>query len=178
MEYWEFELEADRSLADREFARSAEFYEKAISALPHDNPQRPYILKELYLGLAQALLSAGKASFAFDALERLVVDDPRGVYASYPEYWSTLAAVHRELGNTGEAERALQQGQEVVISTDWLTPLEQAEKLLAQRRYRESIELFERSIRANPGEAGTASALQAAEEGRRKALERLKRHRD
>lgn len=177
VEYWEFELEADRNLAEREFARSAELYEKAISLLPRDHPQRPYVLKSLFLGLADALLGARRPSVALDALERLAVEDPRGVYASYTEYWSTLAAVHRELGNTEETEHALQQEREVEISTDWLTPLKEAEKLLAQRRYRESLELFERSIRANPGEAGTASALQAAEDGRRKALEMLKRQR-
>ena len=57
----------------------------------------------------------------------------------------------------------------------WLEELEAGERLLREGKARESIVHFERSIRVNPGEAGTANAEEAAREGIRAAKALLRR---
>lgn len=58
---------------------------------------------------------------------------------------------------------------------DWIEALRQGEKLLQAGRAAESLAYFRRSQKDNPGEMGTAGALDPAREGLATALDRLGR---
>jgi tetratricopeptide (TPR) repeat protein len=131
---------------------------------------RHYLDLGICLENAQAFLNAGDAESALNTLENFAANDSRGIHAAYAEFYDTLAACQQSLGDH-------QHRRDTRIETmqlDWGAALTRGQQLLKAGQAKEAIDWFKRSIKANPGEYGTASAIATAEDGIKAAQALLK----
>ena len=131
----------------------------------------PYLDFTQCLERAKTFLHQGDAESALNVLEAFAANDYRGIHTCYPEFYEILSICQRSLGK--DARNAESQVEEMRL--DWVTALRKGQQLLKAGRARESIGYFERSLQANPGEAGTASGWEAARLGIEAAKALLKR---
>lgn len=135
---------------------------------------------ENYLELGRCLarakehLNHGDAHAALAELEGFAADDFRGVHTAYPEFYEILLICQRALGQN--SRNSASQIEEMRL--DWMTALDKGRQLLRAGRAKESIAYFQRSLKTNPGEAGTAAAWEEAEQGIRSAKALLKRQKE
>jgi tetratricopeptide (TPR) repeat protein len=121
---------------------------------------------------ARQRLGTGDPKAALQILEDLAGRDPRGVYMALPDYYEILIACKKNLGLDCRNEESMV----AELGMDWMKAHELARRLLGAKRYKESLIHFQRSISANPCEAGTTSGLYEAYRGMAAALKALGRH--
>ena len=114
-----------------------------------------------WLNRAKERLNQGDAAGALKVLEDLVDRDVSGRHTSSALYYLLLEVCQTALDLDPRQAR----GQALETSLDWLSSLKKGQELLRVGRAEESIAYFRRSLRGNPGEAGTASAEDAARRG-------------
>ncbi len=142
---------------------------KQTVAPPHIS--KPYLDFGRCLEEATGFLNQGDAKSALNILETFAGNDYRGIHTAYPEFYEILRACQQSLGlKTLRAESQIEE-----MQLDWMTALTKGQQLLKAGRAKESIAYFNRSLKANPGEAGTASAVEEARLGIKSAEALLKR---
>jgi tetratricopeptide (TPR) repeat protein len=138
-------------------------------AVAEDSGMYPDMAKSM--NKAKEFLNLGNADAALKSLETFMAGDFRGVHTTVPEFNALLFACQQALGiDTRNIENRIAE-----MRLDWLSALKKGEELLRKGQAEESIAYFTRSISMNPGEAGTASAEQAARDGITAAQALLKR---
>lgn len=110
---------------------------------------------------ARDALRRGDAPAGRAILEEFVAGDREGLHTYRPEFHAALRDCRLALGL--DARNAGNQAEE--LRSDWLDALHEGEELLRAGRAAESVAAFNRSLNANPGEAGTAPAAEAARRG-------------
>lgn len=132
---------------------------------------RPYLDLGRCLDQAEHALQRGDAKSAMHALEAFAANDFRGIHTAYPEFYEILRACQESLGmRHRSADSQIEE-----MQLDWMTALTKGQQLLKAGKARESIAYFERSLKANPGEYGTAAGEEAARLGIKSAQVQLKR---
>ncbi len=118
---------------------------------------------------ARQLLLSGDSRKALAVLEKLQQADIRGIHQGYPEYFQTLILCRKKMGiDTRNAENRLAE-----LEMDWQRALERGWKLLAEGKADQSLAFFQRSLNANPCEAGTAGGENEAWRGMAEAYRRM-----
>lgn len=113
------------------------------------------------LNRAKEYLNRGDAVSALSVLEKFARKDIRGVHTAHSEYYKLLKICRQTMGlDTRNADSQIEE-----LKLDWVAALKKGEALLRSGRAEESIAYFKRSLNDNPGEAGTASAEDAARRG-------------
>jgi len=137
---------------------------------------------DLCIRCAKEFLNQGDAKSALEALEDFAVNDSQGVHLATPEFYRLLWVCQESLGiesahgvDKGEPLTSGPQGGIDTKGLTWITALENAERLLREGKARESIAYFRFSINDNPGECGTASAMDRAQAGIKAAETLIKR---
>lgn len=132
---------------------------------------QPYLDLGRCLQQARAFLNQNDAESALNVLENFAADDYRGVHTAYPEFYEILRICQQSLGkDTRNTDSQIEE-----MRLDWMTALNKGQQLLKAGKAQESIAYFERSLKDNPGEYGTASAVSAAEDGIKAAKALLRR---
>jgi tetratricopeptide (TPR) repeat protein len=134
---------------------------------------KPYLDFGRCLEEAKGFLNQGDAKCALKVLETFAANDFRGIHTAYPEFYEILRVCQQSLGlKTRHADSQIEE-----MQLDWMTALNKGQQLLKAGNAKESIAYFKRSLKANPGEAGTASSEEAARLGIKSAEALLKRQR-
>ena len=171
----ELDGQADSLLSHDHYAQALSILDDMI-AIEAKGPNHPQFLLSICLRKAHALLELDRPK---DAYRFLIEDTPKlsqERHAYEKRYWNLLAEAGESTGHGAEARDARASAQELAL--DWGASLERAGELRLAGRDEESLAFYERSIRMNPGELGTAAALENAVFGKARALLSLGRKDD
>lgn len=166
---------AETLLTQEHYAEALRVLDDLI-AVETKGPNHPSFLLSICLRKAHALLELDRAKEAYRFLVEETPKLSRERHAYEKRYWQLLAEAGEATGHGAEAREARASAQELAL--DWLESLERAEELRQAGRDEESLAFYERSIRMNPGELGTATALENAVFGKARALLSLGRKDD
>ena len=172
--HYSFDYDPDAVLTSMVFDSPGQGSPRSRPGTVEDRPEEA---GELHLDLERALILAknhlneGDARAALKVLESFAARDRRGLHTAESEYFKLLRICQEALGLDSRNAAA----QVTELKLDWLSALKKGEELLKAGKARESIQYFRRSIQGNPGEAGTASAEEAARQGIKTAEKLMKR---
>jgi len=161
------DTDADRALTRKDFTGALDLLEELIR-MEQNGQNNPWFLLSACLRKATALQNLERDQEAYIFLTEETPRITGENHATQKEYWDLLADIGDRTGHGAEARDARGTSQEIAL--DWIASLERAEELSAAGRDEESLVFFERSLRMNPGEAGTRTALENAAFGKVRAF--------